>query len=65
MPAREVDWLTRQIEKLEAQVREERRRLNAERVDQALKALIALSLPELHEVPKGVSANPANASPFS
>ncbi len=65
MPAREDDWLTRQIEKLEAQVREERGRLNAERVDQALKALIALSLPELGEVPKGVSANPASASPFS
>ena len=41
------DWLTRQIQTLEAQVKEERERLEKEKRRQALMALVALSLPEI------------------
>ena len=41
------DWLTRQLEALEEHVKAERRRRKDEIQQQALRALIALSLPEL------------------
>ncbi len=41
------DWLTHQIQLLEAQVRAKRQRLHEERQRKAQQALIALSLPEL------------------
>ena len=41
------EWLTRQLEALEEHVKAERRRREEENRRQALRALIALSLPEL------------------
>jgi hypothetical protein len=41
------NWLARQLQELEAQVKVERQRLHDERRQQALSALIQLSLPEL------------------
>ena len=41
------EWLTRQIETLEAQVKEERERLEKEKKRQALIVLVALSLTEM------------------
>jgi hypothetical protein len=40
-------WLARQLQELEEQVKAERHRLNDERKQQALCAVIQLSLPEL------------------
>jgi hypothetical protein len=41
------NWLARQLQELEAQVKVERQRLHDERRQQARSALIQLSLPEL------------------
>jgi hypothetical protein len=41
------EWLTRQLETLQAHVREERQRREREKRQQALMALVALNLPEM------------------
>jgi hypothetical protein len=41
------DWLSRQLQELEEQLKAERQRLQDEKKQQALDALIQLSLPEL------------------
>jgi hypothetical protein len=41
------NWLARQLQELEEQVKAERRRLHDEKKQHALRALIQMSLPEL------------------
>ena len=45
--ATDGNWLARQLQELEEQVKAERQRLHDEKKQQALRALIQLSLPEL------------------